>query len=289
MYGIDISEHQGAAFQLAGRDIDFVIIRAGYGRTPDKQFHNYSAQAEKLGIPYGVYWYSYACDAAGGAAEAEVCLEVIKGKKISCGVWIDMEDADKYKRDRGALTPAVCTGVCKQFCDKVSAAGYHAGIYASRSWFGPRGFITDTYGYDKWIAAWGNNDGREHYDLSGQCSIYQYRGSPLDLDRMYVSLSWFEDAPDAVPDIHQMAEDVIMGRYGNGEARRKALGAFYAQVQAEVNRILSRLPAEPQTDLTTLAWDVIAGKYGNGITRRIKLGSRYDMVQAEVNRLLDRK
>ena len=290
MYGIDISEHQGNNFKLPERNLDFVIIRAGYGRMKDKQFDNYAARAEKLGIPYGVYWYSYATDISGGAAEAACCLGVIKGHKISCGVWIDMEDADKYKRSRGALTPRICTGVCKAFCDAVSKAGYHAGIYASLSWFGPQGFIVDTYGRDKWIAAWGSNDGAEHYELSGQCSIFQYRGAPLDLDRMYVPLSWFEeDKPNAVPDIHQMAEDVILGGYGNGEARQKALGAFYDQVQAEVNRILSRSPAEPQTDLTALAWRVIHGEFGNGLARRLKLGSKYDLVQTEVNRLLNNK
>lgn len=289
MYGIDISEHQGSDFRLIKHNLDFVIIRAGYGRTRDRQFVNYADQAEKLAIPYGVYWYSYACDPAGGATEAAVCLDVIRGRKISCGVWIDMEDADKYKRDRGALTPAVCTGVCRTFCEAVQQAGYHAGIYASLSWFGPRCFIYDTYGYDRWIAAWGNNDGAEHYDLSGQCSIFQYRGSPLDLDRMYVPISWFEPKTEPVTDIHQLALEVIEGKYGNGEARKRALGAVYDEVQLEVNRILSTSYAEPQSDLTVLAWDVMAGKYGNGLVRKIRLGNKYDLVQQEVNRLMNNK
>jgi len=291
MHGIDISEHQGWAFDIAQHPHDFVIIRAGWGLgNEDKLFRRFADQAEALGVPYGVYWYSYATSPDRGADEARSCLEVIRGRNIRCGVWIDMEDADKYKRDRGALTPAVCTGVCKQFCDVIQAAGYHAGIYASRSWFGPRGVITNTYGYDKWVAAWGANDGRETYDLSGECSVFQYRGSPLDLDRMYVPLSWFcDDVPaPARKTIHQLAEEVIQGLWGNGSQREDALtlaGYSYREVQAEVNRILSDYEA-PMTDLTALAWDVIAGKYGNGLIRRAKLGSKYDAVQAEVNRLL---
>ena len=34
-------------------------------------------------------------------------------------------------------------------------------------------------------------------------------------------------------------QDVIDGLYGNGEARKAALGPRYAEIQAEVNRLLS--------------------------------------------------
>ena len=39
-------------------------------------------------------------------------------------------------------------------------------------------------------------------------------------------------------DIEQMARDVIKGLYGNGEERKKALGANYEQVQERVKQIL---------------------------------------------------
>ena len=41
-----------------------------------------------------------------------------------------------------------------------------------------------------------------------------------------------------VADIEQVARDVIKGRYGNGEDRRKALGQNYARVQERVVQIL---------------------------------------------------
>lgn len=40
------------------------------------------------------------------------------------------------------------------------------------------------------------------------------------------------------PDIEKLARDVIAGKYGNGEARKKALGSLYSVVQAKVNEIL---------------------------------------------------
>ena len=39
-------------------------------------------------------------------------------------------------------------------------------------------------------------------------------------------------------DIEQLACDVIKGRYGNGDDRRKALGQYYEQVQERVRQIL---------------------------------------------------
>lgn len=38
--------------------------------------------------------------------------------------------------------------------------------------------------------------------------------------------------------IDEIAKDVIRGRYGNGEARKKALGSLYSEVQAKVNKML---------------------------------------------------
>lgn len=87
-----------------------------------------------------------------------------------------------------------------------------------------------------------------------------------------------------------VARDVIAGKYGNGDARRKALeakGYDYSAVQAEVNRILKG--ASSSYDVTKVARDVIAGKYGNGSARKKALqakGYDYNRVQAEVNRLL---
>lgn len=298
MYGIDISQHQGINFDMTKQQHDFVIIRAGFGLTEDPLFRSYADQAERLGIPYGVYWYSYACEPSGGAGEARKCLEVIKGRKISAGVWIDMEDADRFKRQRGALTPYVCSGVCKNFCDAVAAAGYHAGIYASASWFGPRGFITDVYGYDRWVARWYDGTDSKAAEMQGTCSIWQYRGAPLDLDLMFVPLSWFggHDEPSPVKTVDQLADEVIRGAWGNGQQRKRALeqaGYSYDLVQRRVNEKLSAQPAEPVNDVTDLAWRVIAGEFGNEPMRSIRLRlagcSDPAAVQREVNRLLLQK
>jgi len=90
----------------------------------------------------------------------------------------------------------------------------------------------------------------------------------------------------------ELARRVIAGEFGNGDARRAALGSRYDEVQAEVNRILAGgsgggAAQEPAADdVDDLARRVIAGEFGNGAARKAALGDRYAEVQARVNGML---
>lgn len=92
--------------------------------------------------------------------------------------------------------------------------------------------------------------------------------------------------------VAELARRVIAGEFGNGDARRAALGSRYDEVQAEVNRILGGGSGAPaaQTpaadDVDDLARRVIAGEFGNGAAREAALGDRYAEVQARVNEML---
>ena len=69
---------------------------------------------------------------------------------------------------------------------------------------------------------------------------------------------------------------VMRGDYGDGDARKAALGSRYDEVQSMVNHILT-------ASADTLADEVWVGKYGNGDLRRAALGSRYGEVMKIVN------
>lgn len=92
--------------------------------------------------------------------------------------------------------------------------------------------------------------------------------------------------------VAELARRVIAGEFGNGDARRAALGSRYDEVQAEVNRILAGGSGEDAAqapgadDLDDLARRVIAGEFGNGAAREAALGDRYAEVQARVNEIL---
>lgn len=74
----------------------------------------------------------------------------------------------------------------------------------------------------------------------------------------------------------ELAIAVLNGKYGNGDARKKALGARYNEVQGFIDHIKT-------ASAETLAAEVKLGKYGNGETRKKVLGARYDEVQSIVS------
>ena len=84
---IDVSKHQGRFDWQAAYDkgIRHAMLRAGYGRyagQKDPQFERNAAVCARLGIQYGVYWYSYASTPAEARQEARCCLAAIKGKHL---------------------------------------------------------------------------------------------------------------------------------------------------------------------------------------------------------------
>jgi hypothetical protein len=87
--------------------------------------------------------------------------------------------------------------------------------------------------------------------------------------------------------VAEIAKEVIDGKWGNGEDRKKKLvaaGYDYNAVQAEVNLLLTG-----KKTVTEIAKEVIAGKWGVGQKRKKRLmvaGYNYNEVQKEVNRLL---
>lgn len=86
--------------------------------------------------------------------------------------------------------------------------------------------------------------------------------------------------------VAEIAQEVINGKWGNGEDRKSRLtaaGYDYSEVQQKVNDLLK------SQDVTKIAKEVIAGKWGNGSERKSKLeaaGYDYAAVQAKVNALL---
>ncbi|QFG09112.1 lysin A [Arthrobacter phage Sporto] len=91
--------------------------------------------------------------------------------------------------------------------------------------------------------------------------------------------------PTAGKTVWQLADEVLAGLHGSGDARKASLGAQYDAVQAEVNRRFGVGAAVPKVKtVSQLADEVLAGKHGNGDARRAALGSQYDAVQNEINR-----
>lgn len=156
---VDISHHNGVIeFERVKNAVDYVIIRCGYGQDmtsqDDKQWTRNVSECERLGIPYGVYFYSYAKNTARIEGEIDHCLRMLKGHKPTLPVFFDSEEPG---------TQGVAKYNAKRFCDAMLTNGYKAGIYASKSWY--EKYIGETWGYDLWIARYSNALGVDNVDI----------------------------------------------------------------------------------------------------------------------------
>ena len=247
MYGIDISKHNGD-INLEPYRGQFVIIRAGYGNfTKDEKFARNVIECKRLGIPFGVYLYSYALNAEEAKAEAHALLKVLEPIKnnIKVGVWFDMEDADGYKKKHGfKFTHENISAICYAFAKTIEDAGYYSGIYTSSSWL--QYIKPECDRFDKWVASWGTNDGTLQNTTSEFGTLHQYTSKPIDKNIMYADISRYDmnkkntstkNPLDAFTN-GELADKVIAGEFGAGDARKNALGARYEAVQAIVNKKL---------------------------------------------------
>jgi len=177
--GIDVSYAQGIINwdKLKGK-IDFAIIRAGYGQNNiDKQFVRNISECNRLGIPCGVYWYSYAYTPAMAAQEAAYCLTAIKPYKLNMPVCFDFEyDSVAYTKGKGVnVTKALATSLVTAFCTAIEQGGHWAANYANADYLS-RYFDTSLLArFDLWDAGYYTS-----YNLNNPphtCGMWQYSSS----------------------------------------------------------------------------------------------------------------
>lgn len=94
---IDVSEHNGKIDWQKVKDagVDAVIIRLGWGYLGEDKYFDYNiSECNRLGIPYGLYLYSYAYDGNFAHAEAEGTAEMLKGVdlNLSYPFYYDIEN-----------------------------------------------------------------------------------------------------------------------------------------------------------------------------------------------------
>ena len=176
---IDISEHQGEIdFSKVKGSVDGVMIRCGYGQNGvDKQFTRNISECNRLGIPCGVYFFSYAYTAEMAKKEALRCLAMIEPYRVELPVAFDWEydSADYAKRYGVTPTPALVNSMVKAFCGEIEAAGYYAMNYANPDFLSR--YMTDVARYDLWLATW-----PKVVDVKKpprKCGIWQWGGSTV--------------------------------------------------------------------------------------------------------------
>lgn len=251
--GIDVSKHNGKIdWAKVAKQIDFAILRAGYGKLEsqkDERFEENYKGAEKQKIPIGAYWYSYAKSAAEAKSEVLACLAALGGKGLDLPLYFDIEEADVLKLGKTRVS-----AIARAFLSGAETAGYKAGIYASKSTM--ETLIADDIKeqYSVWVAHVGKGGAAlSKTSYKGELDIWQYSwkgkidgiSGDVDLDHCYCTIgsAKTEKPTENKKTVSELAAEVIAGKWGNGEDRKKKLiaaGYSYADVQAEVNKIIGK-------------------------------------------------
>lgn len=152
--GIDVSSYQGNInWEEVKKNIDFAIIRCGYGNDritqDDNKYERNATECERIGIPYGVYLYSYATNLEEADSEVAHTLRLIKNHKLEYPVFLDVESEVQKKLDNETLV-----NVVEHYCKKMEEAGYYVGIYANLDWFVNRLDSKKLEPFDHWLAQW---------------------------------------------------------------------------------------------------------------------------------------
>ena len=199
--GVDISSHNAITWSKVNpKEIDFVMIRAGYGfKTEDKSFRTNIENAIRLGLHIGIYWFSYAGTVEQAIEEAKGCLNIIGQfrKYIDFPVFFDWEyDSYNYVVKTYKITPTkqIVSDMAIAFMDTIKKAGYKVGNYSNPDYCNR--FFDDRVknNYDTWIAHVGKNgQALEKTSYTGKYTMWQYswKGRPsgfnsdTDMDYCY--------------------------------------------------------------------------------------------------------
>ena len=263
---IDVSTWQGKIdWEKVKPHIDGAIIRCGYGSDSEKydddQFKRNADECTRLGIPFGVYIYSYAKTDEKAKSEAEHVLRLIKPYKLSYPVYYDLEEPGTEK---GAVDRAVIFGGI------IEKAGYWCGVYANLNWW--NNYLKGLERFTKWVAQYNTKCDYKgaHLDIwqySSKGSVPGIKGN-VDMNYCYrdFPVEILGKAPVKKKTIAELAQEAIDGKHGNGKARIESLGDDFDAVQEEVNRILGVDQPKYHTVLPGETLSRIAAQYNTTYT-----------------------
>ena len=276
--GIDISNWQ-AYIDLTAVPADFVIAKATQGTgyvSPDcaRQVE----QARATGKRFGVYHY-----VSGGNAVAEAnhfvdsCISWVSAG-LFCIDWESQENS--AWGDEGYLEQVVAQVKAR--------TGIPPLIYSSAAYYAQVADVANRQNCGLWIAQYANNTPTGYQDTPWNegayaCVIRQYSSAGrlpgydgnLDLNKFYGDGATFDkyvtgggntsNVPPSQPvypfagrSDDDLANAVIRGEFGDGDARKQKLGGRYAAVQALVNQKLVKPESSGRT-YTVQPGDTLSG------------------------------
>ena len=188
--GIDVSEWQGninwEKVKKAG--VEFAMLRIGFGPKSngeikeDKWFKNNLKGAKKVGIPVGVYLYSYAKTEEEAKEQVKWINKKLNGEKLELPIAFDWENWSSFNKYKVSFKKL--NDIAETFIEETHKYGYEGILYSSAYYLN---IIWKQYD-NTWLAYYtSNNDFKKPYimwQLSSKGKVSGISGS-VDIDVLY--------------------------------------------------------------------------------------------------------
>lgn len=181
---IDVSEWQGDIdWAKAKADgVEGVIIRLGYGEgnNADKKARRNISECKRLGIPFGIYWYSYADTpsiAKGEGADVVAKLKQfgVNPSDLAYPVYYDLEKWT-WKGHQPPTDPNVYNDIVNNWYSALQSAGYkNLSVYSYTSYLQGPLKHADIYAKTTWVAQYGARMGFDSFPTNSRG--WQYTSS----------------------------------------------------------------------------------------------------------------
>ena len=181
---IDVSEWQGDIdWAKAKADgVEGVIIRLGYGwgNNADRKAQRNISECKRLGIPFGIYWYSYAdtpsiAKEEGAGVVAKLKRFGVRASDLAYPVYYDLEKWT-WKGHQPPTDPNVYNDIVNNWYGALQSAGYkNLGVYSYTSYLQGPLKHADIYAKTTWVAQYGARMGFDSFPTNSRG--WQYTSS----------------------------------------------------------------------------------------------------------------
>lgn len=182
---IDVSGWQGDIdWAKAKADgVEGAIIRLGYGEgnNADKKAQRNISECKRLGIPFGIYWYSYA-DTPSIAKEegADVVAKLkqfgVNPSDLAYPVYYDLEKWT-WEGHKPPTDPNVYNNIVNNWYSALQSAGYkNLGVYSYTSYLQGPLKHADIYAKTTWVAQYGARMGFDSFPTNSRGWQYTSTG-----------------------------------------------------------------------------------------------------------------
>ncbi|WP_291802842.1 RICIN domain-containing protein, partial [Bifidobacterium sp.] len=181
---IDVSGWQGDIdWAKAKADgVEGVIIRLGYGEgnNADKKAQRNISECKRLGIPFGIYWYSYADTPALAKEEgADVVAKLkqfgVNPSDLAYPVYYDLEKWT-WEGHKPPTDPNVYNNIVNNWYSALQSGGYrNLGVYSYTSYLQGPLKHADIYAKTTWVAQYGARMGFDSFPTDSRG--WQYTSS----------------------------------------------------------------------------------------------------------------